>query len=151
MTYAEDTWSAPQAVASPPGFPEYPRLTVTRGNQVHLAFFVRDQNFVDSGDYVIWTVNGSTPAAPSTLPSRPLPGAGESVPRLPTADVPTEDSVPRAYPTPPAVPQPLDHEIDATNPTTQRIRPVVLATFATVGTLVVVSIGLAVLRRVRGM
>jgi len=73
MTFEEGTWSGPSVVAAPEGYPEYPRLTITHGNQVILTYFVRDVIYVDGGHYVIWTALGTTPAR--AVPPAPLPAA----------------------------------------------------------------------------
>jgi hypothetical protein len=82
--FASGQWSAPQRIAAPDGYPEYPRISVALGNRLELVFFVRDKPF-DVGHYVMYGVAGqvdaraiaaTTPAPPpaaSTAPARALP------------------------------------------------------------------------------
>jgi hypothetical protein len=68
-TFYGSGWTSPIAIATPGGFPEYPRITVALGNQIQVAFFVRDQEFA-LGHYVMWSVSGHSDAKaiPATQP-----------------------------------------------------------------------------------
>src|SRR5262249_47625244 len=44
-TFATGQWSEPVRVASPDGYPEYPRLAIALGTRPYLVFFVRDKQF----------------------------------------------------------------------------------------------------------
>jgi hypothetical protein len=131
-TFADGVWTTPEVVASPPGFPEYPRITVALGNRVELVYFVRDNEFA-IGAYTLWTVSGTSDArqvAPATF----APVYPTAVP-APTAAAVTID----AHPTAPAVSAPVGPiSVRDTSPQgtlTAPIKPVVIVTFA--GLLVV--------------
>lgn len=112
-SFQNGSWSTPDVVASPIGFPEYPRLTVLLGNQIFLAYFVRDEIFEDDGRYVIWTVTGTTDA-------RPIPPASqqpeESDRARPTPESSADVAVVEFPPPPP--PTSLDQTLS-----TDSIRP----------------------------
>ena len=77
-TFAAGIWTPPILVATPDGYPEYPRIAVARGNQLQLAYFVRDNEF-DIGHYILYTVTGESDARmtiPNT-PGRPSPGTDQ--------------------------------------------------------------------------
>lgn len=72
-------WSTPDPVAIyEEGFPEYPRITVSEGNLLHTAWFVRDQLF-DDGYYRIFyssrrtDATYQTPVPTPTAIATPLP------------------------------------------------------------------------------
>ena len=73
-SFADDAWEAPAVIASPVGFPEYPRLSVALGNQLNIAYFVRDKEF-DVGHYTLWWSSASTGgkghAAETVQPAQP--------------------------------------------------------------------------------
>jgi hypothetical protein len=99
-TFDRSGWGTPVRVAAPDGYPEYPRLTVALGNQLHITYFVRDKEF-DATSIVLWVVAGSNDAQPIA----PVPGR---VVALPTA-TPLEIPAVRVVPAPllPAAPSPL--------------------------------------------
>lgn len=69
-------WSEPQVVYDGPGWPEYPRLTISQGNQLHLVWFVRDQlKLTPYSQYQIWYSKAETDAPTQTLPPTPTPTA----------------------------------------------------------------------------
>jgi len=75
--------------------PEWPRIAVGRGNQLHVVWFVRDQATIfdsDKGNYKVWYAHGSSPApaaAPVAQPTvTPTPTARQVV-------VPTATPLPR--------------------------------------------------------
>jgi hypothetical protein len=76
MAWRGDTWSKPEILAAYAGdVPEWPRIDVGLGNQLHVVWFVRAERDVwaGGGDYTIWytskTLNTPkyTPAAYPTL------------------------------------------------------------------------------------
>lgn len=77
--FASGQWSAPQRVAAPDGYPEYPRITVALGNRLELAFFVRDKQF-DVGHYVMYGVAGQVDARAIAPTSPPPPPAASAAP-----------------------------------------------------------------------
>jgi hypothetical protein len=60
-SWEDGVWSSPTIVASPKGYPEYPRLTVSLGNQPEIVWFVRDNEF-DVGSYTLWAAAGTSNA-----------------------------------------------------------------------------------------
>lgn len=67
-------WSEPQAVYDGPGWPEYPRLTISQGNQLHLAWFVRDElKLTPYSQYQIWYSSAVADAPAQSLPAIPTP------------------------------------------------------------------------------
>ena len=78
MTWNGETWSRPDVLASYVGdAPEWPRIAVGLGNQLHVVWFVRAEKDIwkGGGDYTVWysskTINAPmlTPAAyPTVIP-----------------------------------------------------------------------------------
>ncbi len=73
-------WSSPSVIASYEGnMPEWPRIAVGLGNQLHVVWFVRDAENLfnsDAGNYQVWYASGATdsPAlAPVAVPAIPPP------------------------------------------------------------------------------
>lgn len=69
-------WEKPEVVTSLVGdVPEWPRLSISDGNQLNVAWFVRDQKHIfnsDKGDYHVWYARGAAEAptvAPGVLPT----------------------------------------------------------------------------------
>jgi hypothetical protein len=94
-------WSAPQVVMGGELYPEWPRVTVAAGNQLHAAWFTRSKEDVFRSDqgarYRVWYSTLATGAPPATtLPLfTPVPTPAPTV--LPSATLP-----PTATPLPPA-------------------------------------------------
>lgn len=61
-TFLDGEWTAPDVLASPDGFPEYPRVAVALGNQVHVVYFVRDDMFDEESPMTVWTVQRESDA-----------------------------------------------------------------------------------------
>lgn len=102
-SYADGAWTEPEVIASPVGYPEYPRIAVALGNQVYLAYFVRDKQF-DIGAYTMWVVAGRSDAR--GIP----PTAFAPIPTPTPAPTPTPPPALVVHPTVPAPPQPLAPE-----------------------------------------
>jgi len=86
------TWSPPTAIFGGAGFPEYPKVVISEGNKLHVAWFVRD-NLWEVGNYEIW-YSSSQSASPAQTPVPP-----------PTS-TPTSTATPLATATPTATPYP---------------------------------------------
>jgi hypothetical protein len=73
-SFSNAVWDAPEIIASPVGFPEYPRLSVALGNHLNVVYFVRDSEF-DVGHYTLWWVSaltsGKGSAAVAVRPAQP--------------------------------------------------------------------------------
>jgi hypothetical protein len=120
-TYFAGDWSTPQIVASPDGLPEYPRISVGLGNQVHLVYFVRDGNESAEQRYTLWGASATSTARAVT--ARPYQVVSVVTPDVTPAFVATP--VPR--PTVPAAPSPVPHGIVRTeSPQTIVVQPVLL-------------------------
>lgn len=94
-------WSSPQIVATFYGdAPEWPRLAIGNGNQLHAVWFVRDEEHIwESGkqQYQIWYARGQTDA-PEIPPVTLEPTATPTVTSTPTA-APTHTPTPTLTPT----------------------------------------------------
>jgi hypothetical protein len=101
------TWSGPESISTLMGdVPEWPRIAIGLGNQLHVTWFVRDQAHIfdtENGKYQVWYSRG-TSAAPATppLPAWPTltPTPAARVVTLPTA---TPTLAPVVAPEPPHV------------------------------------------------
>lgn len=60
--YFGGQWEEPQTIATPEGFPEYPRLAVALGNQIYVTYFVREEMFEGDADLRVWMVRGESEA-----------------------------------------------------------------------------------------
>jgi hypothetical protein len=91
-----NAWSAPEGIFSTIDFPERPAITISRGNQLHVVWFVRDAEhlFTGGGDYEVWYSRGQSAAPSVTPPPSPPP---LSTPTLAPTPVPLPFSTP--YPT----------------------------------------------------
>jgi hypothetical protein len=99
LTWDGTTWSKPEAISTLSGdVPEWPRIAVGLGNQLHVVWFVRDRahTWDTSGYYRIWYAHGVAPApalTPVAWPTHtPTPELG------PVKTTPT--ATPRSAPTP---------------------------------------------------
>ncbi len=88
-------WSEPEPIAVYPEdrFPEYPKLDISQGNQLHVVWFVRD-NLWQLGEYQVWYSSRTVDAPTRLPPPTPTPTPG------PTA-TPTPTITPTATPMPP--------------------------------------------------
>ena len=99
LTWDDSNWSAPEVIATLAGdVPEWPRIAIGDGNQMHVVWFVRDQKHIwgDSpdgspADYRIW-YSGRASGAPEVV-ATPLP--------VPTA-IPETQAAPEALTPSPA-------------------------------------------------
>jgi hypothetical protein len=67
-------WSQPEVIATYAGdVPEWPRIAIGNGNQLHIVWFVRNKAdvFKGGGDYKVWYARGASNAP--TIPSVALP------------------------------------------------------------------------------
>ena len=148
------TWSPPSVVASyERDMPEWPRIAVGLGNQLHLVWFVRDAESIfnsDAGNYQVWYASGATdsPAiAPVSVPLIPPP----------TPIIDTAAAIVIATPTSQIVPVSVD---DVAQPSNSLMTPnlrsendeVLLLLLSTVPVLAIVLLiaGGAMLRRRAG-
>lgn len=92
-------WSEPEEIFTVSGdLPEWPRIAIANGNQLHVTWFVRNQgNLNDPGEtsqYKIWYAHGQsqapaiTPALPPTPTVTPSP---TTIPELLVTSTPTVD------------------------------------------------------------
>jgi hypothetical protein len=89
-------WSGAERIYGEMGFPEYPKIAVSQGNQLHVTWFVRESQWgdPDAGPHQVWYSSGQ-----STAPH-------QVVTPLPTATFMSPTFVPRSTPTPTATPHP---------------------------------------------
>jgi len=96
-------WSKPEAIATLTGdVPEWPRVAVGLGNQLHVVWFVRDAANVwnsDRGKYQVWYAHGTSSAPPVTPviwpTATPVP-----IPEAVTSPIPTPSLTLSPTPTP---------------------------------------------------
>ncbi len=99
LTWDGSIWSKPEIITTLIGdVPEWPRIAVGLGNQLHVAWFVREQAHIwdsDLGKYRIWYAHGvsSAPAATPVVWPTPTP-------------TPAPEGAPTATPAPTAMPSP---------------------------------------------
>jgi hypothetical protein len=86
------SWSPPTAIYREAGFPEYPKIVISEGNKLHVAWFVREVSG-EGGNYEVW-YSSSQSASPAQTPV-PLP-----------TSTPTPTATPLATATPTATPYP---------------------------------------------
>ncbi len=86
------SWSPPTAIYRGVDFPEYPKIVISEGNKLHVAWFVREASW-EEGNYEIWYSRGQS-ASPAQTPVPP-----------PTS-TPTPTATPVATATPTATPYP---------------------------------------------
>jgi len=138
-------WTNPQVVASPDGFPEYPRLAISLGNQMRVAYFVRD-NVFDIGRYTMWIVNGTSDAATiAPLDIEPAPLIVPATPIIPTPQLFTGV-------TPPPAPAPVERPV-LSNSTPQAINTLPIRQIVTMtasGVVIAMLIAGVVYRLARG-
>ncbi|NJN95489.1 MAG: hypothetical protein HC875_15950 [Anaerolineales bacterium] len=76
LTWDGKEWSVPEVVYDGPGWPEYPRLTISQGNKLHLVWFVRDElKLTPYSRYQIWYSSAVTAASARPLAATPTPTA----------------------------------------------------------------------------
>jgi hypothetical protein len=143
MSLEDGKWTQPEVVASPEGYPEYPRLTVALGNQLHLTFFVRDEMFTESGRFVIWTASGESDA-PAVEPVQVAPP--EPIPNTSTGPVATVPELAKLPDIPPQQ-QPVGVPVAETDPRSTLDNPIVSALRFTAIALPVILIVVAGVRR----
>jgi BNR repeat-like domain len=153
MTFEDGVWSSPWIVAAPTGYPEYPRLAVSGGNQVNMTFFVRDQAFVEHGQYIIWTVSGTT-SAPRV---EPLTRVETSDPGLDTqpssAASPASDGGEvqvEPYPSVPAKAPVISTSGKLESPASTISRPILKASLLTIGFLLFSIVIFKIAKKVAG-
>jgi len=152
MTYEDDKWSSPVAIASPRGFAEYPRLAATGGNQVHIVYFVRDDKAADQGGhYEVWAASGTTPATPVSMPDPPVAEDQPAKPETGAQATPTEAASQQLaeYPSLPDKPGPIDQAVDTPDPQSAFVSRALVATIATAGALLVIVVATVIVRQFR--
>ena len=131
-SYENGAWNQPEVIASPDGFPEYPRVVVSLGNQITVVYFVRDNQF-DVGRYTLWSSSVTT-SARAVAPAMVTPAAAlvrpSAVPIAPIRLVPN--------PIRPGSPGPLSNASgQRARPQSAGAEPVQRAAIATLVTLLV--------------
>lgn len=90
-------WFEAEKVYGGKGFPEYPRIIISQGNQLHVAWFVRESQWDSegAGPHQVWYSHGESPAphqAVTLLPTlTPLPSTATPAPAPTTTPYPTID------------------------------------------------------------
>lgn len=143
MSLDDGNWSRPEAVASPDGYPEYPRLAVALGNQLHLTFFVRDELFTESGKFVVWAASGESDA-PAVEPAQVAPP--EPIPNTSPGAVATVPELAKLPDIPPQQ-QPVSVPESEADPRSTLDNPIVSALWLTAIALPLILIVVAGVRR----
>ena len=83
------SWSPPAAIYWGAGFPEYPKIVISGGNKLHVAWFVREALWEGEGTHAVW-YSSSQSASPAQTPvppptSTPIPTATPLATATPTA------------------------------------------------------------------
>lgn len=104
LVWNGSAWSAPEVVANLVGdIPEWPRIAIGNGNQLHVVWFVRDAATIwqsDIAKYKVWYARGSS-ASPAVTPvpwPTPTPTLTPVIQNAPTS-TPTPRPSPTATPT----------------------------------------------------
>jgi len=127
------TWLEPAVVYDGPGFPEFPAVTLSNGNELHAVWFTREKLWGQS-KWEVWHSRAEIGAPPAT----PVP--------LPTVS-PTKAATVAPTSTPTLTPTPLaDPTIRPVNWRQNANLPLLVAFLA----MVVLSVSVIVFRRVRG-
>jgi len=92
LTWDGQAWSSPEPIYTGAGWPEWPRIAISQGNQMHVVWFVRDQLFTGDGNTNIWYSTGQAEAPRQPLPPTRIP--------TPTQLPPTPTLQPTATPKP---------------------------------------------------
>ncbi len=90
-------WSEPSVIVASPPYPEYPKLALSNGNQLHVVWFNGDRPSVDRNQIGIWYSTASTTAPRTTgRPSPPVVAAPTkpSTVATPRANDSTRQAVP---------------------------------------------------------
>jgi hypothetical protein len=97
LTWDGEGWSEPERIfaASNTAHPEYPKATIGLGNQLHVVWFVRDQEFTENAKFKIWYSRRRL-AVPG-LPIPPTPSPTPTHTLTPTPQ-PTATATPLALP-----------------------------------------------------
>lgn len=140
-SYRDAGWSEPEPIASPDGYPEYPRLTVALGNQIHVVYFVRDDPW-DTKEATIWIVSGQSDA--QAIPPQEIEPAVAPTP-VPTPTIqPVQLST---FPTPISAPDPIPRSSSSTTGLqTTMHSPLLLIVGGTSASLLVVLVVYAAIR-----
>jgi len=100
-------WAKPDVAATFKGdVPEWPRVSISQGNQLNVVWFVRDEAHIwesDKGQYRVWYARGETGS--KLIAPEPLPTAGSGITQSPSA--PTQTAQPTRAATPLATSEPL--------------------------------------------
>lgn len=99
------SWSQPDVIATPPPFPEYPRIAIGQGNQLNVVWFGGDTAAVNRTPSGIWFSTATVDDAPrisGQALSLPAPSISQEDKITPTAQ-PTLSPKSSAIPTPDAL------------------------------------------------
>lgn len=91
----DGVWSAPQALYSGEGLPEYPGVATDGGNRIVVSFFVRD-NLFQVGKYRVWWADGTTDS--DAVPRRAVPTLAPTAAASPTIVARHLDAPPATLP-----------------------------------------------------
>jgi len=97
-------WEEPDAIGNAPDFPEYPRIAIGRGNELHVVWFAGDRPTVDRVPTGVWYSSRRTDAP--VIPDRPATVLAQATPvrvattvgAKPTAPDPASSQIARVTP-----------------------------------------------------
>jgi hypothetical protein len=122
LTWDGSNWSESEAITTLVGsVPEWPRIAIGLGNQLHVVWFVRDEPHIwesEKGEYQIWYAHGTSSApvaAPAVWPT------STPIPILEVVTTPIPVATPTLLPTPTSTLDPGLTQIDIPPGTTDSI------------------------------
>jgi hypothetical protein len=92
LEWSGQSWSKPEVIVSAPEYPEYPKLAISNGNQLHIVWFTGDKPSQDRTPTGIWysTATVSAPAMASKAVPPPVSARTTSAaPAIPTPGIQT--------------------------------------------------------------
>jgi len=137
-------WSAPEKIYEGPGFPEYPKITISQGNHLHVAWFIRESLWDDkgTGPHQVW-YSSSRSAAPYQVVT-PVPTATPMTPTFtPSPIAPTATPYPSLHLEQVGLPDGLKTESDDVFRLAIALAPVALLV------LVVMAVSMGWLKKLR--
>jgi hypothetical protein len=97
LTWDGSSWSAPRSIYGQGGYPEYPRIVSSRGDQLYTVWFTRDELYAERQERLIWYAHARVEAPHIPPPPSPTP----TLTPMPTA---TPEPTPEPTPLPTVVP-----------------------------------------------
>lgn len=92
------SWSAPEQVSSYEGYPEFPRIAISRGNKLHVVWYTKEWPGYEEGQEMsVWYSECQTSAPAQTPVPLPTP-TPTATPPPPSTPIPTPTPLPTIAP-----------------------------------------------------